>query len=165
VQDVAHCWYVNDDWVRVPGAILTFTLHKLAGPGARFGWVHGEDVATLLRPDLRGWSPALTLQRAWGVFVDRGGVAECLRATVEPCVSARNTFAAQLGIADAPGPSLLVRCIDEPSCVDSLRARGVIVSPGSAFGAQAPSLRCSFWGVDQESAVIAARTMKPLLGL
>ncbi|HVQ96287.1 MAG TPA: aminotransferase class I/II-fold pyridoxal phosphate-dependent enzyme [Mycobacteriales bacterium] len=172
VLDEAYRWFGAGP--RVPGADLVGSLHKLAGMGARLGWVHSADFFGEAVPELVGSTPSAVWQHAWGRFLAAGGLELLRAAVVTPALAASAAFSAGLpaGEPDAtavPGPHRLLRLppgADEPGALRRLGVRGWTLGPGSAFDADVPALRVSFVGVTADAAAeLAAALADPdLLG-
>ncbi|MFF5052238.1 hypothetical protein ACFY1S_03505 [Micromonospora sp. NPDC000663] len=127
-------------------AVLTVgTLHKLAGRGARLGWVIAASGDGEMVPALAASAPSLHWQRAWAHFLIDGGAALLLRRH-QQLDAARAAFFAALDMptvaSGQEGPNILIPvALPEPEAVARLAAAGVRVSPGSAFHAWQPSVR------------------------
>ncbi|NRQ37366.1 aminotransferase class I/II-fold pyridoxal phosphate-dependent enzyme [Nonomuraea sp. NN258] len=164
VADTAYAWFAGP--LSLPSGIVQVgTLHKLCGPGARLGWLVGpgpqeHDLLAALAPA----APTLHWQRTWGYFIDAGGLAT-FTARVPAVAAARRVFLTALTDESTPltgtGPNVLVALAgDETRAVAALRAAGLLVSPGSAFGAAHPSLRVCLDGVPESDARAAATLIR-----
>jgi DNA-binding transcriptional MocR family regulator len=112
VLDEAYRWFGAGP--RVPGADLVGSLHKLAGVGARLGWVHSADFFDEAVPELVGSTPSAVWQHAWGRFLAAGGLELLHRAVVTPALAASAAFTAGLrayapGTPAVAGPHRLLR--------------------------------------------------------
>ncbi|WP_328876654.1 pyridoxal phosphate-dependent aminotransferase [Streptomyces sp. NBC_00287] len=159
ICNTAYTWYAG----RVelpPGVIRVGTLHKIAGPGAGVGWVVREDPGSV-GPHSAMPAPPAYWQRVWGYFLEAGGLA-LLRAPHEEIEAVRAAFLGRVGTADAGwGPHVLLRVpAAEEDAVSALAEVGVIVGPGSAFGAEAPSVRACLIGSTVESARLAGERIR-----
>lgn len=153
------------------------TLHKLAGGGMRVGWIWPMPPGYDRVPSDGG--PPAPWQLALASFIRAGGLTQ-LSLGLTSAQAQRRRFAALLAAGPdddrcgdhqydddhcnddhcGDGPHLLMPVpvgIPEADAVARFADAGVLVSPGSAFGAPG-SLRLAFGGhTDQEVAVAAER--------
>ena len=126
----------------------------------------------LVTLELLGHSPPLPWQRAFGLFIERGGLDLLLRAVVDEAEQARRAFLA--GVSDfvddkvrtAAGPSILVRLRrghDEQAAAERLCRAGLLVGLGADFHAPSPSVRLSFMSVRPDEGSEAARRFEEAL--
>ncbi|MGW3421551.1 pyridoxal phosphate-dependent aminotransferase [Streptomyces phaeochromogenes] len=148
----------------VPGGWSVHSLSKLAGGGARLGWVVGPEGAAH-PPRVRLTSPATVWQRAWAEFLTPRNLDALVRECAEPTVEARQMFVASVRSAlgwyeqdEVGGVAVLLglRGLDENAALALFAERGVRVSPGSAFGAPGPAVRLAFSGVTARQATDTA---------
>jgi 2-aminoadipate transaminase len=161
VANEAYRWFGAGP--RVPGADLVGSLHKLGGLGSRIGWVHSAGFFDEAVPELVGSTPSAVWQHAWGRFLAAGGLALLHAAVVAPALAAGAAFDAELGGQAVAGPHRLLRLpsgAGEADTVGRLAAAGWSVGPGSAFGAEFPSVRLSFLGVSAEQAAEFAAAVR-----
>ncbi|SEF68031.1 DNA-binding transcriptional regulator, MocR family, contains an aminotransferase domain [Actinacidiphila yanglinensis] len=150
------------------GAWTVTSFAKMAGGGLRLGW------AVAPRPDavprtLTSDGPPTAWQRACAGFLDEATLRALRADCVEPTTEARQAFAAracELTGRGVPGGGLsaVFTCpgSSEAEAVELLARQGLEVSPGSAFGCPAPSVRLAFSGTTAAQAVRAAETMARL---
>ncbi|MEV4114744.1 aminotransferase class I/II-fold pyridoxal phosphate-dependent enzyme [Nonomuraea sp. NPDC049695] len=151
----------------VRGADLLLSLHKLAGVGARIGVVHSSTFFADAVPEIASAAPPPTWQRAWALFLARGGLAELKAANVVPAQKAAAAFHASLcELTGSPrvrvqAPHTLLTLtadVTEQAALAALAARGYRLAGGSHFLA-GESLRVSFYGVSPEQASELASTL------
>ncbi|MFI1417022.1 pyridoxal phosphate-dependent aminotransferase [Streptomyces sp. NPDC020731] len=155
----------------VPGGWSVHSLSKLAGGGARLGWVVGPEGAAH-PPGVRLTGPATVWQRAWAEFLTPRNLDALVRECAEPTVEARQVFVASVRSAlgwyeqdDVGGVAVLLglRGLDEDAALALFAEHGVRVSPGSAFGAPGPAVRLAFSGVTARQAADAAALVARLV--
>lgn len=155
----------------VPGAWAVHSLSKLAGGGARLGWVVGPEGAAH-PPRVRLTGPATVWQRAWAEFLTPRNLDTLVRECAEPTVEARQAFVARVRSTlgwyeqdEVGGVAVLLglRGLDEDAALALFAEHGVRVSPGSAFGAPAPAVRLAFSGVTARQATEAAELVARLV--
>ncbi len=157
--DSAYQWF--DSSARTaPGVMQLGSLHKLAGPGARIGWIAGGELSADARRLLAVTAPPWHWQRIWGHFLSSGGLA-ALTARTAGLGAARAAFVdimpAEPSHIRSTGPNLLIPVDgDEAVALAALRRVGVLASPGSAFRAPRPSVRVCLDGVSAAVAQEAA---------
>jgi DNA-binding transcriptional MocR family regulator len=157
--DTAFSWFQPQQ--QLPPAFTRLgTMHKLAGPGARLGWVTSTDLPQSARAELGAGAPPWQWQRTWGYFIGAGGLA-MMCARTELTMAARSAFLSTLGDRSADlsgaGPNVLLQvALAGESAVTALRRHGVAVSVGSAFGAGTHSVRVCLDGITPELASQAA---------
>lgn len=147
--DVAVVQNLTYEWAGEPvpkreDVAYVFSFHKLAGPGARLGWVAAPDAAARLAPELRGGSPPAVWQRAWLRFLRSGAARELASWRRDVAARNRRLFMAALGpcggyALPGDGPNVALVHVDlgeggMQCVVRALQARGVLVSPGGDFG-------------------------------
>jgi DNA-binding transcriptional MocR family regulator len=146
------------------GADRVGSLSKLAGMGARIGWVDSESFFGAAPPELLGTSPSRVWQRAWALCIERAGLQQLRMACIDPSASAAQAFTEQLRRAGLPvvaaaGPSRLLALADgwteERACAH-LAGLGCLVAAGRDFFSWAPSIRLNFMTATMEQAVEAA---------
>jgi DNA-binding transcriptional MocR family regulator len=152
IRNATYHWFAPsaDEAMATDAMVTVGSLHKIAGPGAKIGWL--ADRATP-DDDLLRWlamsAPPLHWQRAWGYFVRAGGL-DLLRRPAATIARVRASLVAALGLADdgRAGPNLLVPLAGgETSVCATLWARGVRVVPGASFGAGEPAARICLTGL------------------
>lgn len=164
VVNESYRWYAPTRPVpALPGnAFAVGSLHKLAGPGARIGWIRGHDVPALDRHLMRISGPSPLSQQAWATFIDSGGL-NALYPAVTAAVDARTAFetaageALKTGLASV-GPSLLATTPSPwtgPEAARRVHAAGVAVTPGEEFLGPADSVALFFTGISTEMAAEA----------
>ncbi|MEW2625550.1 hypothetical protein [Streptomyces sp. NPDC048106] len=158
------------------GADSAGTLHKLRGVGARLGWMAGPGCFEEAFPELLGTPPSPVWQRAWGLFLQGGGL-DLLRAgllaEVDDAKAAfRDRLASAHGIAFPAfdGPNALIPLAPEaagappesgPPATEQLeedalaafREEGFEVVAARHFDAAQPALRATFFGVGAAEAI------------
>lgn len=149
---------------RVAGADLVGSLHKLVGMESRIGWVYSQSFCDDAFIELLGTSPPRVWQRAWGLFLRRGGMDELHSSIVHPALHAARAFSARFKeLTDVPAdfdaPSMLLHIAGsdtEDDTVTALNQLGYLVSPGRYFLAALRSVRATFLGVTVEDALAFA---------
>ncbi len=155
------------DAPRVAGADYVGSLHKLIGVGSRIGWVHSPSYFANAYPEMLGTTPSRVWQRAWGLFLRRGGFEQAHAAVIAPCRQAAQSFSARLtnlnGLsADFDGPNALLPLADgvsEEDALAHLRQQGYLVSAGQHFLCREAAVRATFLGVPPEAATAFAETV------
>jgi DNA-binding transcriptional MocR family regulator len=166
VQNEVYRWYSAIP-ERIPDAATVGSLSKLAGGGARIGWIDGEELLEAAAPVLAGARPPGPWQLAWARFLEGGGLGLLREAVVEPALAAVRTFAAVVepvlgAIERDDGPFVLLsipssaRSLTEERAAADLLAIGVRAGLGRDFLTPVPSLRLCFTGVSAEMAASAA---------
>ena len=155
VGNTAYQWFAPSPPLTT-AVSWTGTLHKLAGRGARLGWVVADPADEDLLHGLALTAPPLLTQRTWGRFLAGGG-ADLLRQGHQELRAAVAAFFAALGPAgpdgDRQGPNFLIPVpVDDAEAVTRLAEAGVRVAPGSAFDAVEPSVRVTLAHVPPEIA-------------
>ncbi|MFJ8626442.1 aminotransferase class I/II-fold pyridoxal phosphate-dependent enzyme [Kitasatospora sp. NPDC093550] len=140
------------------------SLSKLCGGGSRLGWVTGpEDVEH--PAGLRTSGPSTIWQRSWAFFLDAAASHALHVQCVEPTVAARRAFLDRLrselgwtftGLEAGVSVTLAVPGPSESAAVALFEEHGLRVSPGSAFGMTAVSVRLAFSGVTEAESRAAA---------
>ncbi len=165
VNETYREWYPA--FPRVPGADVMASLHKIAGIGARLGFVHSPTFLEASVPHLAATEPPLPWQRTWALFLEGGGLDELVAATVQPSAAAaaaydaildelRRPQAAGAAIAPRSGPHRVLPLpggVTEQEALQRLDEAGYLANPASAFGMRAPAVRFCFVGVDTPVAV------------
>lgn len=170
VWDTAFAWCTDPGEPGDPGSPPARThvvgsLHKLAGPGSRLGWVRLAEPDVARHRALWATAPSPTWQRSWGHLLASGALdvlRDELRGRLREA-SAAFRGAAGLPVADRAAPHLLLPVDDETTAVAALRRRGVLVGPGSAFDAPGPSVRVSLLGVTPDGARLAGEVVGAVL--
>lgn len=137
----------------VPGADRLGSLHKIAGHGARLGWVVSPDFFERATAELIGTPPSPVWQNAWGRFLRRGGSDMLIETTVVPALRAAAAFHERLSVPHSGAPHTLLTLppgVDEAAALAYLAERSFSLNPGSAFFADS-ALRVSFAGADAET--------------
>ncbi len=168
VVNGTYCWF-RPDAATAEGADLLVSFHKLAGVGARLGFVRSEAYFSDAVPEIAGAAPPPIWQRAWARFLARDGHEHLLRVNVRQVIDSRDAFLWTIGeLAPAlrpgavDGPNLLFSLpdgADEQEAVTKLETDGFRVSAGSAFAAPHPSLRLTFTGTTPDQAANLAQTL------
>lgn len=156
------------DTTEPPGTMdLVGGFHKIAGIGARIGFVISDTFGQHAVTDLAACSPSAVWQHAWALFLAEGSFDEATRHLYSSVGNATRAFLTGIGMSAvrSPGsPHLVLEC--PPNRTETMwqhefAAAGVAVSPGSAFGATSDCVRLSFFGVsEQDAAVAAERTVR-----
>lgn len=147
----------------VPGAVYVGSLSKVAGGGARVGWVRGADAVSSLGGTGPLWAhPPLAWQQAWADFLDEGGLCELAQEFHHrPALSA----AAFLRAVPPPvrcavvgqGAFLLLKLrVDEDTALTRLATSGVLAGPGRDFETGYHAVRLAFTRVSPAAAIRAA---------
>jgi DNA-binding transcriptional MocR family regulator len=169
--DSGHPLVVNETYrwfgpaaARVPGADAVGTLHKLVGVGSRIGWVASPTYFDSAFPEMLGTTPSRVWQRAWGLFLLRGGFELLQSAVIDPCLAAAGAFRAQLGelgyAAKFDGPNALLPLAEgtaEDEALAAWRRDGYLVTAGRYFRCAEPAARVTFLGVAAPDAAAFAR--------
>ncbi|WP_329563513.1 aminotransferase class I/II-fold pyridoxal phosphate-dependent enzyme [Streptomyces uncialis] len=161
IVNEAYRWFGAEP--PVPGADRLGTLHKLTGHGVRLGWVDSADFFGRATAEMLGTTPSPVWQRAWGLFLRRGGLDGLIDATVAPTLTAATRFHERLGLGTAPGPHVLIRPrpnVDEETALRHLAEHSIKLSPGADFLADGPSLRASFTGASPGAGTRLADLLK-----
>ncbi len=170
VQNTTYQWFQPDHRL-IPGALEVGTVSKLAGGGARIGWLvsPGPIEPAVLHRNSAG--PARAWQRAWAGFVGSEGFAllrDSVTGTVRRAAAAfAGAVAAPRDAAAPPAPFALLALPAgraERDAVTELERRGVRVGAGADFQAPVPSLRVAFFGVDEAAAAAAAGEVRAEVG-
>jgi DNA-binding transcriptional MocR family regulator len=135
----------------VPGADHLGSLHKIAGHGARLGWVISPDFFDRATAELIGTPPSPVWQRSWGLFLRRGGLDLLIEETAAPALSAAAAFHERLSVPASGAPHVLLTLragISEESALAYLADRCFRLNPGADFFGAAPAVRASFAGAD-----------------
>lgn len=163
VVNAAYAWF-TPGVPAVPGADLLGSVHKVAGRGARLGWVCGERFFDDALPEIAGTTPPAAWQRAWGLFCVEGGLDRLATAAVEGTSAALAAFDAELrelsghDVPRADGPNRLLPLaegVDDTTALATLAERGFALTSGVHFGAT--GLRATFVDVVPEEAAAFAR--------
>lgn len=152
---------------RVPGAETMSSLHKVAGVGARLGYVESPRFLDDSVPHLAATEPPLVWQRTWALFLERDGLDILTAANVATSAASARAFDAALAdtagnTAPASGPHRLTPLpagVDEPEALHRLATNGYLAVGGTHFASPAPALRFCFIGVSTEDAA----ALPPLL--
>ena len=171
IVNTAYSWFAGTQadhgdpgLPHIEGADLLGTLHKVAGHGARLGWVYSPVFFAQAVPELIGTPPSPVWQRAWGLFLGSPEFAALEGAIVAGAAAASAVFARRMHerrgipVAAACPPHVLLRLMpgwSEERVVAQLRDRGFLVSPGSPFHA-ADAVRASFLAVGADGALAFA---------
>lgn len=170
VSNRVYRWF-SGPGPEVPGGWSVHSLSKVAGGGARLGWVVGPEGAEH-PPRVRLTGPATVWQRAWAEFLTPGTLDALVRECAEPTVEARRAFVASVRSAlgwyerdEVGGVAVLLglRGLAEDAAIALFAEHGVRVSPGSAFGAPGPAVRLAFSGVTPRQATDAAELVARLM--
>jgi DNA-binding transcriptional MocR family regulator len=147
-------------------AVRVGSLSKLAGGGARLGWIIDcpDDVMALQR-----LGPPTQWQRAWGRLLTQVGFGRLRGALIAPAARASLAFTGEvsdcLQLADAAaGPSILLALnnISEESAVDLFKRAELAVGAGRHFRSPAAAVRLSFSSVTERDALEAGRRVARL---
>ena len=164
----AYAWYAEPAATPPAGATVVGTLHKVAGPGACLGWVRG-DLPDRAVAALSLTAPPQHWQRAWGYFLQAGGLP-VLRASRPDPARSRAAFLAAAGLPQSgEGPNVLIRLPGRAlpgrsaQAVAELARAGVVASPGEAFAAPG-HVRCCLLGVPAGDAQRAGEAVAAALG-
>ncbi len=162
VVNQAYSWFASCPAPR-PEFDTLGTLHKLAGHGARLGWVHSADYFDIAVPELLGSTPPPVWQHAWGLFLQAGGLALLETGCVAPAMAAARAFremAERLGWSPQfTGPHLLLQTapsIGAGDAVSLLSERGFAVSDAASFESTHPAVRVSFLSATPQAAAAFA---------
>jgi 2-aminoadipate transaminase len=148
VVNGAYSWF--GDHPVVPAADRLGSLHKIAGHGARIGWVVSSDFFDRATAELIGTPPSPVWQNAWGRFLRGGGAEMLIETTVAPALRAAAAFRERLPGPHPGAPHTLLplrRGVDEATALAYLAERSFRLNAGSDFFAEG-ALRASFAGVD-----------------
>lgn len=158
VVNAAYAWFA-DSIQQVDGADTLGSFHKIAGHGARLGWVHSRDYFERALPEQLGTTPPRVWQYAWSLFLCEEEFALLAESSVANAREAGLAFAEQarkrFGWPCQESPHVLLSLkpgITEERAVRELKAHGYSVARGSAFGSPKPAIRISFIGVRPEDA-------------
>jgi DNA-binding transcriptional MocR family regulator len=166
VCNTAYRWFAA--MPSLPTTVIqTGTLHKLAGRGARLGWVVADSGDETLARNLAATAPPLHWQRTWGHFLAAGG-ADLLLRRHRQLEAARSAFRSTVGCVDEvmghEGPNILIPvAMPEPAAVAKLAEAGVRTSPGSAFQALRPSIRVCLARIPPAVAMAAGERVAAVL--
>jgi len=164
VQNETYRWY-QPGADRVRGATIVGSLSKLAGAGARLGWIARPSSGPGWDTISFGAGPPGMWQRTWARFIEQDGISYLMRSYVEPAAAACRAFWAVIvdcfdaSVPSPDGPSVLLPFDSseiELKVFRELQLAGVIVTRGAAFQSPIPSLRFCFSGVSVAEAVQAA---------
>lgn len=166
VVNETYRWF-QQDAPRVPGADLVGSLHKLIGVGSRTGWVYSPSYFGSAFPEMLGTTPSRVWQRAWGLFLQRGGFEAVTSTIIQPAHQAAQSFSRRLrelaGVAVAfDGPNVLLHVadgIEEETAEAVLRQHGYLISAGRHFLSATPAVRATFLGVTGQQAAAFAETV------
>jgi len=168
VVNETYRWYSR---AAVPdGCVRVGSVSKLAGGGARVGWI--IDPPREAERALCRLGPATLWQRAWASFLGRVGQAYLIEKFIHPVDAARNDFLAQADdyFADyrarCSGPSVFLplgRQVSEEQATSLLETHGILVGPGADFMAEQPSIRLAFTGLAHGQAAQAGRVFSVLM--
>ena len=161
VVNRAYHWFKRDAPVPA-GTDQVGTLHKLAGVGARLGWVVSS-LRDELIPEVLTGAPPLPWQRAWGRFLGGGGLELLLAAVVEPACAAAARFAEVSG-RPATAPNTLVPVADAAVTVRAMAEQGFAVVAADPFLASGQAVRLCFTGVAPDEAERAALALSEVSG-
>lgn len=163
----AYVWFDRQS-PRVAGADLFVSLHKLAGVGARLGFVFSESFFERGVPEIASTGPPPVWQRAWARFLARDGLRLLEAHIVSTTLAAARVFLETLAgegaepLPPATGPNLLLPLpsgTDEDSALAALAERGFLVSAGRHFASAAPAIRVTFTGTTRDQAAALAETL------
>lgn len=168
VLNSTYFWF-RPDALRVRGADLLVSFHKLAGAGARLGFVSSGSFFDDAVPEIASAAPSPVWQRAWARFLFRHGLEYLKEANIRPAAESCGSFVQTIDrlscgvrLPAIDGPNLLFPLpsgVDEKEAMMKLEIDGYRVSPGSAFAAPWPSLRLNFTGTTPEQAAALARAL------
>lgn len=167
VCNTAYRWFAPAPALS-PAVIQVGTLHKLAGRGARLGWVLAGLPEETSVWDLARMAPPLHWQRTWGHFLADGG-AELLLARHRCLAAARAAFLGAVAESadsgqETEGPNVLIPVVmPEGQAVRMLADVGIRVSLGSAFQAWHPSIRVCLSRVQPDQARAAGERVAAVL--
>jgi DNA-binding transcriptional MocR family regulator len=170
VQNEIYHWY-DPTAPRVPGALYVGSLSKLAGGGARLGWVCHPEYFDLAVPELTGATPPGPWQRAWARFIQRGGLDILLYTRVAPTLAARTAFCEEMQklLGTPPrlpgGPFLALEVLGtwtEEAMAEQLKHTEVLVGLGRDFEFPRPGVRLCFTGITTDQAMDAASRIRRL---
>jgi DNA-binding transcriptional MocR family regulator len=154
VVNEAYRWF-HPDAPRAIDVDLAGTLHKLAGVDARIGWVYSTDYFEEAFHEMVGTTPSSIWQRAWGLFLRRGGLVEVRTAVAGKSLAAAEAFKERLALLGGQREAAfdgvqtilpLAEGVREPKALDVLFRAGFKLVGGSAFHCRRPALRVSFLG-------------------
>jgi DNA-binding transcriptional MocR family regulator len=169
VVNEIYRWYGSRPDV-VPGATRVGSLSKVAGGGARLGWMvraHPSDEAMVTHH----WAmPPALWQRAWAYFIEETGLAPLIHANVHAAQRARDAFRSEAAswlppsVLHAEGPSLLIPfpSLSEGELEAALLGLGIKAGLGSDFLCQETAVRVCFSAASEDEAATAARRMAQL---
>ncbi|MFE3760189.1 aminotransferase class I/II-fold pyridoxal phosphate-dependent enzyme [Streptomyces sp. NPDC059104] len=154
VLNSAYHWYAPTA-TRPEGADLVGGLHKIAGLGARIGWVHSRDYFARARPEIIATTPPQPWQRAWALFAAEGGLEDLAAWVTCRARTAVQVFGAAVGEPYAPlipdtGPHALLPLApgtDEKTAREAVARDGFVLTAGSCYGPSRPALRATFTDV------------------
>jgi histidinol-phosphate/aromatic aminotransferase/cobyric acid decarboxylase-like protein len=161
------------DWCpdasRVPGAETMASFHKVAGVGARLGYVNSPAFLEDSVPHLAATEPPLIWQRTWALFLERDGMDPLVNTNVvasEKSAQAYDDALAELidVVRPASGPHRLLPLSDKApeQAVRRLAEHGYRAVEGTHFAAAVPSLRFCFIGVEPEDAAALPQVLDQL---
>jgi DNA-binding transcriptional MocR family regulator len=166
VHNEINRWYGDPPAARIAlPAVRVGSLSKLAGGGARVGWVvHAPAEAD---PALRQIAPPTQWQRAWAALLQRVSWSVLIEALTGPVVRAREAFLAALDepvrrLLNRAGPTTLLPLgtMAEEEAWSLLAARGLRTGRGRDFACPCPSLRLAFTGLDPAGATTAGQILR-----
>jgi DNA-binding transcriptional MocR family regulator len=167
VINAAYGWF-TPGVPAVAGADRLGSFHKVAGRGARLGWVESDRFFGEALPEIAGTTPPAAWQRAWGLFCAEGGLDLLAGAVVEDTRAALAAFDGELrgragaGAPPADGPNRLLPLaagVEDTAALATLSAHGFALTSGAHFAAPWPALRATFTGVTPEQAAAFARAV------
>lgn len=167
VVNGAYAWFAPDA-PRLSNADLLGTLHKVAGRGARLGWVCSERFFGEAVPEIAGTTPPAAWQRAWGLFGAEGGLDVLADAVSQDSRAALTAFHGELcalrghDIPYADGPNRLLPLaagVSETQALAELAESGFALAAGRHFEAPWPGVRATFTAVRPEHAAAFARAV------
>jgi DNA-binding transcriptional MocR family regulator len=147
--------------------VVVGSTSKLAGGGARIGWLHRPGPPGEPAPGERATAPAHLLQRTWAHYLAGGGLAALDRSMVQPVGRAAAAYRAAAGLAAEPGavPFLVLGAapgVTEAELVAGFERHGLRVGPGASFHAADPTVRICFTGLSEAEAADAGERTRAL---
>jgi DNA-binding transcriptional MocR family regulator len=146
VVNGTYLWF-DETIPPVRGADLIVSLHKLAGIGGRMAFVHSDRFLEEAVPELTSSAPPPIWQRAWALFIDRGGLELLGEVNVDPVKSAVEAFNEIIPALASAGPNVLVPVpgpLSEDDFVRELAEAGFKVLQGRYFASPSPAIRVNF---------------------
>lgn len=168
VQNEIYHWY-EPAASRIPGATFVGSLSKLAGGGARLGWLCQPTLSNTMPSELVGATPPGLWQRTWARFIQLGGLELLRQACIEIALTARAAFCQEIRdmLEISPnlpaGPFLAIKVggnWGEDMVASWFRQQGILVGPGGDFAFPQPGVRLCFTGITPDQAIEAATRLR-----